>query len=343
MQTLNGTTTFPMREIKAAVYLCLFLLAFFAPACRNAASNEKLATLTRAEEIINLSPEERERGYPVRLQGVITYYDPEWHVLFFQDSTGGIYIDPQGQDLKVHAGQMAEIEGGSASSNLSVAKPRIKVICDALFPPPKRFTLRQAAAAGNDALSQWIAVSGAVRSAEMQDGRFTLTLTAGGQTLKAVVLDAQHADPAALVDTDAVVVGVCAAAVDQSGKINGCRLLVPSLSKIEIKRAAPPDPFSLPTQPIGSLLKLTPATLQPPRTRAGRRDAARERQAALRQRSNGRDSNTFAAENSASSRSGDRSGGLSLRQRCGLHAARSDLPRVRRASGGFRSELRNDA
>ena len=111
----------PPRAAKAAALLSVALLALSGPACRRRESRESLTadaaqalpTLTRVEEFGKLSQEELKRGYPVRLRGVITYYDPSWNSLFIQDETGGLYVAPQGLPESLHAGQLVELEGAS--------------------------------------------------------------------------------------------------------------------------------------------------------------------------------------------------------------------------------------
>src|SRR5580765_4679494 len=53
---------------------------------------------TSVQEIRGLSPEEAANNHPVQLRGVVTYYDREWNILFIQDATAGIFVDPTGQE-----------------------------------------------------------------------------------------------------------------------------------------------------------------------------------------------------------------------------------------------------
>ena len=48
--------------------------------------------LTNAQQIRKLKPEDAEKNLPVRLRGVITYYDPPIDNLFVQDATAGIFV-----------------------------------------------------------------------------------------------------------------------------------------------------------------------------------------------------------------------------------------------------------
>jgi len=57
-----------------------------------AASNHIDApVLTSTKQIHALSAEQAKLGYPVRIEGVATYYDPEQHFFFVQDSSGGVF------------------------------------------------------------------------------------------------------------------------------------------------------------------------------------------------------------------------------------------------------------
>ena len=53
-----------------------------------------LPTLTHIEQIREMSIEEAGRGYPVRIRGVVTYFNQNAGDLFIQDSTAGIWVNP---------------------------------------------------------------------------------------------------------------------------------------------------------------------------------------------------------------------------------------------------------
>jgi hypothetical protein len=67
-----------------------------------------LPLLTSVRQVRELCPERADRGYPVRLRGVLTFND--WYVSFVQDAGGGIYV--RNFDLTEPAG--TEVEGFSA-------------------------------------------------------------------------------------------------------------------------------------------------------------------------------------------------------------------------------------
>jgi signal transduction histidine kinase len=72
-----------------------------------------LPELVNAAEVHRLKREEAQRGYPVKLRGVITSVQPEHHAFTIQDSTRGIYVFDFSEDLSQlpRVGDFFEIEG----------------------------------------------------------------------------------------------------------------------------------------------------------------------------------------------------------------------------------------
>ena len=76
-------------------------------------TNTNLPLLVRASQIRELSASEAARQYPVRLTGVLTYYDLTHYMQFIQDDSSGIYFVAATPDPLLRAGQTVEIEGVS--------------------------------------------------------------------------------------------------------------------------------------------------------------------------------------------------------------------------------------
>ena len=53
-------------------------------------------------------------GVPVRLRGVVTYFDPAWRLMFVQDDSAGIFVDLQGVDPGLRVGDEIDVEGVSS-------------------------------------------------------------------------------------------------------------------------------------------------------------------------------------------------------------------------------------
>ena len=68
-------------------------------------------TLTHADQIRRLSPEQASLHYPVRIRGVITMGAPAPD-FFIQDATAGIYVEGSASPKYPHVlGQFVEVEG----------------------------------------------------------------------------------------------------------------------------------------------------------------------------------------------------------------------------------------
>src|SRR5205814_827213 len=241
MSTNLRVRKFPARGPMAVALLCVSLLALTGPACRREGAGENspaeagknFPTLTHVEEFAKYPQDELKRGYPVSLRGVITYYDPAWNLLFFQDETGGLYVSPQGLPANLRAGQLVELDGASGPGYKGVADPRVKVLGEAALPAPRAVPFKELTSSSLY-FSQWIETEAVVRSASMQDGRFTLELTSDGKQAKARVLDARPEEAAALTDSKVRVRAVVAALMNEGGDITGVQLFVPSLGEVSV-------------------------------------------------------------------------------------------------------------
>src|SRR5260370_18581924 len=110
---------------------------------------------------------------------------------------------------------------GSGSNG--VANPRVQVLGEVGVLVPRLVSFKELTGSSLY-FSQWVETEGVVRSAAMQDGRFTLELTADGKRAKVRVLDAQPDQTASLTDSKVRVLGVGAALVSEVGDVIGVQL-----------------------------------------------------------------------------------------------------------------------
>ncbi len=75
--------------------------------------------LTSAVVVRSLSPTEADKHLPVRLRGVITFHDHAANKFFFQDRTGGIYLNNMGLGYDVVDGDDVQVEGTSAAGDFA--------------------------------------------------------------------------------------------------------------------------------------------------------------------------------------------------------------------------------
>jgi diguanylate cyclase (GGDEF)-like protein len=190
-------------------------------------------------------------GTPVKIDGVVTYFDPAWHLLFVQDSTGGLFVNLKDQSPALSQGTHIAIQGKLASPGVGIADPHIQTLGTAAMPAP------QAMPSGNDSqvrVSQWVEVKGTIRLATIEDGRLTLAVVDGNQRTRVRVLDRKHIWPVALVGTKVVLDGVSAAAVDEKGNWTGLQVFVTSNDDLHFE-TKPANPYSSPPGSFAAVLQ----------------------------------------------------------------------------------------
>ena len=217
-----------------------------------------LPLLTRMEQVRNLTLDEAKLGYPVRLRGVVTYFNPTESDLFIQDSTAGIYIDIGDAKVAVRPGQFLEVEGVTAAPDFApqVSKPRITILGRAPMPRARRVSYNRMASSMED--SQWVEVEGIVHLASKQGENLVLDLAVEGGRLRALIPEFRQVIPTPLVDAKVRIRGVCGANFNQKNQLVGVVLYVWTLAEVHTQEKAPVDPFAIPSRPIASLLRFTP-------------------------------------------------------------------------------------
>jgi signal transduction histidine kinase/DNA-binding response OmpR family regulator len=217
--------------------------------------------LTTVASVHGLSPLAAKERYPVRLRGVVTYYDQPWGNLFIQDASGGIYVHAEiPNPPKLETGDLVEIDGFSARGGFApmVVEPRIRVVGRGSLPPPQRVPFDQLLSGHFD--SAWVEADGLVQSVGLADNdiHIALTLVSGSHKYPIVVPRKPGvALPTGLIGGHLRVRGVCGAVFNDRRQLVGIKLMVPSLDETTIQSAFAGDPFSLPLRPSAGLLEFS--------------------------------------------------------------------------------------
>jgi len=97
-----------------------------------------LSVLTRIAQIRIGDP--ATLGRPVRVEGVVTYVDPTWSLLFVQDAEEGIFVQMRGLPIEVRAGDQVAVEGRSAPGDFApiIDAPRVTRLGRGRVPEPAR-------------------------------------------------------------------------------------------------------------------------------------------------------------------------------------------------------------
>ncbi|HVU08542.1 MAG TPA: histidine kinase [Verrucomicrobiae bacterium] len=235
-------------NVEASLALVVFtLLCGFVCFCANAAPERPF--LTSAQQVREMSPDGAAQEYPVRLRGVVTYYDAENDVgLFLQDSTAAIFVK-LGQGIvqldeatNVTAGDEVEVEGITQRGDYLpvVFAKHMRILGRTTLPTPLHFDYEQLAGGREDC--QWIELAGVVRSViPIGTNRACLNILLNGRRL-AVQIEHFNLSPAKaqeLVCTTIRVQGVCRTLFNKKRQICAPYLSVTSRSDLVIEATAP--------------------------------------------------------------------------------------------------------
>ena len=236
------------------LFLAVWVPGVFITARGDGAS--ALPTLTTARQVFELSREEAARGYPVRLQGILTFHD--WVLSFFHDDTGAIFIN--NLDPKLCSGAQVVVEGWSAPGRTHpIVTGRngrdavIRVTGPVQWPQPMEVS---GAALNEDRYdAQWVSVSGKVtKLARIRDG-IIINLLSAGVVVPAVVphWPQNYALPGYLNDMPVTVRGIVSRKLSQQNEVLGSVLCVPLLDMVEADPDAMNKLFKQPRQTYLSL------------------------------------------------------------------------------------------
>ena len=226
------------------------------PSTLNAAGTAtQLPVLTTVGEILRLVPVEARRGYPVRLRAVVTSRF-ESTAAFIQDSTAGIFMVHPGHHLTT--GQLVDVAGQTGAGDFApvVDKVTTRVIGQAALPNPQTPTLSALFTGAYD--SQWVQAEGIVQTVTRQGRDARLSVVNGKYTFVVEMSLGDHPLPSHLIDARVRVSGACGAVFNERRQLLGVRLIVPEPKYITVLEHGVADPWSLPIQPIKTLMQYSP-------------------------------------------------------------------------------------
>ena len=215
-------------------------------------------TLTSTKQIHALDAEQAKLGYPVRIEGVVTYYDPEQRFFFVQDQSGGIFAIGQ-EEQNLSAGERVRVEGVTAPGDFapSITKLRVEKLGAGELPVAQPPTF-DAAMAGEDD-SRWAVLEGIVHPTRRDaNGHILFDLYTNLGPVKVHTpgsTDRSHLEE--FVDAKVQVKGVLGGLFNQHRQLTGFSLYLNGLRDISVVQSAPIDPFAHDIRPINQLLQFS--------------------------------------------------------------------------------------
>jgi signal transduction histidine kinase len=202
-----------------------------------------LPTLTHADQIRGLTPEQASLGYPVRLRGVITMDAPAPD-FFVQDATAGIYVEGTLSPKYPHLlGDEVEVEGVTGPGKFApvIRENGTRVLGKGILPKTQLFPFSELANGQHD--SQWAQVRGIVRSAAIDrsswhEPALAMRIASGGGEFNVRVPITHEQDFSPWVDSEVLIEGVCGSLYNNNRQLTGILFYVPRLSYVRVEAAA---------------------------------------------------------------------------------------------------------
>lgn len=209
----------------------------------------------------------------MKLRGVVTYYEPQRHLTFLQDATGGTYIyaiwniiEPASYQGPIQPGTLIEIEGITTPGRFapfptaadSTRGLSVHVLGEAALPKPLRPVRGELI--DPKFHSQWIEVEAFSRSIHIEKQRLVIELVFGGRSFDAYIPgDWRESDlPHTLVNSDLRIQGVFGSIFNEDRELIGVQLFVPSLNHVEVIDEGLTKAFSQPKRALKEIMQFNP-------------------------------------------------------------------------------------
>jgi signal transduction histidine kinase len=217
-----------------------------------------LPVLTTAGEVHQLNREEAQRGYPVKIQGVVTCVLPERQAFTIQDATRGLYVVDSSESRSVppKIGEYLEVEGKTDPSLFApiVDADRVGDLGAGRLPQPVHPAWEQLMNGSLDA--QYVELQGIITS--VSTNGVTLFTGDGQLKLELRVIGMKTAELERYEDAVVRVRGCLLASWDyvtHQVKVGEIRVYG---AEISVDQPAPTDLFSLPLKTVAELLQFNP-------------------------------------------------------------------------------------
>ncbi len=223
--------------------------------------------VTTIAQFYALDRETSMSGQEVRIQGVVTYSDEEWNLIYLQDATMGLTLSPQKLTSYPKPGDRVEVTGKTAFENQAnvVVNPQFRILAQNEMPLP--MSVEESDLLSPQASAMRVEVTGNIRLAMFADNRVKLDILKGKVRLACWVLETPtDLDLDSLVGTRVKVQGTCAIRY-KDGKIDGAALFIPDMASIRVISYPTVPLTEMPVMSIQSLIEKPVPSVEAPRVR----------------------------------------------------------------------------
>ncbi len=225
------------RKVLHASSLCALVLSV--AALRGfAQTQEEHPTLRTVREVRQLNNIQARNAFPVQLEGIATYSDPEWGLLFLADGTGSIYINVHGMSSVFPAGSHIRVDAvtGPGDVGTVLVQPKVRVLGQSGLPAPERRNLAELNALTAD--SHFIETRGVLWASDQPWKRICFRISDGKASALVVVPTPSNAAARKLVGATVRVRGVSGIHLDEQVKPVSAMIFVNRLEDIEVEGGA---------------------------------------------------------------------------------------------------------
>ena len=197
------------------------------PPIAPAAANPVLSgDIVHLAQLKRLSDAEASSHKRVTVRAVVTYFDPDWHLLFVQDDTAAAFVNLADLEMQLRPGDLIDISGVSSLGDFApvITHPKLGFVGRAPLPTPFRADLLDGNLPAAD--SKWCTFHGVVHTAQEQGPHTNLKVGAGPTEVTIQLPMLIHGED--LIDQEISVTGVFGVLFNERRQAVGHQILVPS-------------------------------------------------------------------------------------------------------------------
>jgi diguanylate cyclase (GGDEF)-like protein len=191
-----------------------------------AASPALSGDIVHLSQLKRLSEAEASAHRRVTVRAVVTYFDPDWRLLFVQDETAAAFVALGDLEVQLRPGDLIDISGVSSLGDFApvIVDPQVGFVGRAPLPTPFKADLLDDNLPAAD--SKWCTFRGVVHTAQEQGPHTNLKVGAGPAEVTVQLPMLIHGED--LVDREISVTGVFGVLFNDRRQAVGHQILVPS-------------------------------------------------------------------------------------------------------------------